>query len=424
MGYPISNLRKDFQDINLDNAEYVARYLTLLLDALFSKTDETLSRVPTLDDASEYYNANKNNLNPVIFNAEVLNNFAQYVEDLKNYTIAVKNQIFFCDINISNEEFDKLYGDIAEGDVIVYTDTQDEYTIFKSIMVKQGDGSYQTVIKFGNSTYYIEITDDDIYSLEETGEIFGIEYTPTSSANISPLIYNISSGNYIDLSNISYITNGDVVSINYLASSMEINYFKINEKFYFINSSSNKYGVLFARYAVKDFVFCQDGASNITTPITGGYYNGLLTYDNEGNILNKNTSIFTDKGINDTGWVNCTLDTSVVSAYKTSTDSSGSSYPQVRRIEDTVHLRGVIKGEKISKYASFNLPSSMFYPSKTESFVQHEGYLEDDEQYFDSSSSSDCMRISTNGEVLITRLDAGAITPGIALNCSATWFVN
>lgn len=321
MGYPISNLRKDFQDINLDNAEYVARYSTLLRGALFGETDETLSRVPTFDDVSEYYNANKSNLDPVIFNAEVLNNLTQYVEDLKNYTIAVKNQVFFCDINISKEEFDTLYGDIAEGDIIVYTDTQGEYTVFKNIVVKQSDGSYQTVIKFGNSTYYIEITDDDIYSLEETGEEIKCYYSvyEEESHAYHKETESFNTGTYVNIENsdIECFNDGDVLSIRYTKTTAVnpstfsltkmIDYFKINGKFYLINykrtdSSATltkaETDCLLIMDSVHDFIFSFNGLNKINT--NGKYNLGIATFDDEGNMTDLNASLFVSKSTNRT----------------------------------------------------------------------------------------------------------------------------
>ena len=432
MGYPISNLRKDFQDINSDNAEYVARYTTLLRETLYGETDETLLRVPTFDDVSEYYNANKNNLDPVILNAEVLNNLTQYVEDLKNYTIAVKNQIHFADINISPEDFDLLDENIAEGDILIYTRVVDTRKNITSIQKKLADGTYEIIFKMPSMIYYIEVTDANIHSLEDTGETIDYEIIPANGA--SPTTVSApSSYNYLGSCAISsdYINDGDVISINCLyAINKEIYFLKFHDKFYFINHGYNgNEQCLFGSYTRKDFIFCVDGLPKLKNKITGGYSNGILTYDDEGNILDRNQSVFLEKKESDTDWIDLDYDSDDLSVYYPNSPSTTvNTAPQVRRIGNTVHMRGVlkIKATGTRKYIKLTLPSEIFYPTKKETFVQHTGYLEGD--YFDSDCKLLCVRIGTNGTVLITPFVAegydGIMSTGTTINCNATWFVD
>lgn len=424
MGYPISNLKKDFEDINRDNRTAIKEYSDALIQAI--ETGD-FTKLPTV-----YYKY-KDKLDKVIINADVLNNLTNYVEDLRNYTIAVKNQVFFCDVNITNNEFNQLYSDLSVGDIIIFTEIVDGNKIFKCIKVKQANGSYQTVVKIGISTYYIEITDDDIYSLEETGESVNTVFHMGAKDSVS----TNTSGNYLNLSEldaeIKNLNDGDTISIRYIGIGNTIDYFKLNDKFYLIDmrrKSQSQGGYLrnksisLTRDTICDFIFSINGLSKISeTLVSGNRDGGIVTCDKNGNIIDENMSLFIPKNYEyDTGWVNCVLNDSNISPYVTGTE------PQVRRIGNIVHLRGTVAVKKITRIATFNLPSNLFYPSKNEIFIQCSEYINElGESINDMSDTSPITKhlcVMSNGEVRIFNSSNNIIISSDALNCNATWFVD
>lgn len=444
MGYPISNLRNDFEDINEDNREAIKEYSDALINAI---------ETGDFTEVSNVYNEYKDQLDKVIINAEVLNNFTNYIEDLRNHTIAVKNQVFFCDINTTDDEFDQLYGDLFEGDIVVFTETIDGYTVFKYIKVKQAGSSYKTVMKLGSSAYYIEVTNDNIYSLEDTGESFDVVYHTVAGDYVT----TCNSGNYLDISNIEFLNDGDVVSIRYVGSkdkndySKTINYIKFNGKFYLVNMKRRGESyrgtfpidkkILLGRDAVCDFVFSIDGLSKLdTSTVDGNRQGGILIYDGNDNVIEENTTLFISKNnLYDTGWVDCSLPSNTAPYIPNESPgiNGGSTYkksskPQVRRIGNIVHMRGIIKQEgRGSTSLSFNLPSEIFYPNDEEYFVQHTHVAETINDYDNTPLIS--LKIDKEGNVILNLINVYAFvnnqpefgfSTGIALNCNATWFVD
>ena len=117
MGHPIVNLKKDYEDINADNYLLIAEYNQLLLQA-FEEKDFTCVQ-SFLDGLSD---EDKNKLGKTVRTATSENTLAEYVENLKNYTISVKNRIYFCDKDISEEDFAKIDEDLVEDDIVIYTE--------------------------------------------------------------------------------------------------------------------------------------------------------------------------------------------------------------------------------------------------------------------------------------------------------------
>ena len=163
MGYPISNLRTDFQDINADNYQIIKTY-----------EDKLTSAMTTGDftEVSDYVKQNGDVIFKVVTDANWKREITNYVLDLKNYTVTTKNQIMFCDSNISTEDFKKIDAILRTNDVVVYLKNTEPTEIDK-IDVKQENGSYLTIftnMSTKNNVYYYEISDNDIAEIGESNK--------------------------------------------------------------------------------------------------------------------------------------------------------------------------------------------------------------------------------------------------------------
>ena len=362
MGYPISNLRNDFEDINLSNYEIVKQYFMLENNALTTGDFRPVST---------YYQENAEILDKVIRNADVFNSYTKAIEDLVNYTIATKNQLFFLsESQRAGNDFDTLDKYLVKGDIICITEDSSRRVI-KRFEEKLSDGSYQLVGQVPSNKKYAKcerIISSTAYVTIENSEVF---WEVGNDIFIWFPKNNISSELYLDINGISY-----------------------------------------------DNILCKNKRVTGKYINNGGVYHFVLC-DNEDEDGNYETYLELLNSDIDTGWIDCILSTGV--------NSYGQdSFPQVRRIGNTVHLRGAISSERPFRSLSFSLPSEIFYPSKEEYFVQHTHHLENGATVFDTSTPSlVSLQIKKNGDVNLCSIsDSTLISNDIALNCNATWLVD
>lgn len=290
MAYPINNLKKDFEDININNRIQVKEY-----------SDKSKTAIETGDftDVQNYYNTNKDILDKVIINASTINNIVAYIEELMNYTITTKNQIHYCDIDISEDEFNALDTNLVEGDMLIYTESDDLNTMIRMIRVKQSDGSYETIYQIVtnipmSNTFYFDVNEDDIVLFENSTENFDYyNYGHTEAFGIvTKSKFNFSSTSqykdkgYIDLSDkidVSALKDGDIVSIRYISNGDKKNltFFKIENIFYLVDCSrgGNINGLNLSENNVYNFVYDSDALGYSSSYGNAGY----IVYDDLGN---------------------------------------------------------------------------------------------------------------------------------------------
>ena len=438
MGYPIVNLKKDYEDINADNYLLIAEYNQLLLQA-FEEKDFTCVQ-SFLDGLSD---EDKNKLEKTVRTATSENTLAEYVENLKNYTVGVKNQIYFCDKDISEEDFAKIDENLVEDDIVIYTEIINGNKIFNSMKIKQADGTYDsTVEKRPSMTYHITVSDDDVYELETTGETVGVIDMPPGSG--SEMINQVTSGKYMKLNIPSNIQDGDIVSITYTGSPSNIKYFKVNNIFYYIDlkykGGDTRYGsyctkkeVNFYPRMIIDFVY-----SSTSLPFThiSGYKNIGIAIYNDGSVVGRNTSMFISKdNCEDTGWIDCIIPDEATGYYSeyTYVDSTYQTInckPQVRKIGNIVQLRGAIIVSKPMLRFSFTLPYStefngkVFNPTvQNEYFVQVSQRPDDLDISYETNPQFVSISVKTSGEVVVRNLTGTLFNHNEPINLYATWFV-
>lgn len=363
MGYPISNLKKDFEDININNREAIKEYSEALEKAI---------NTGDFTEASNVYNKYKDTLNNVIINAETINNLTNYVEDLRKYTIESKNQLFFVSENYKeSDSFAELDENLSEGDVLVVTDNSSRHVV-KSFKEKLNDGNYGTVGTITSNKKYAECNSENI--------------DPTGIAHIT-----------IDNSDISW-DNGDIfITFNSTYSSTKF--------------SDN------LRLEINDHmqleVICKGEKVSWKEIKQGCTYHFVYVISHDtGQPMLELINLESDS---DTGWITLEL-TDFFESYVDGTPL------QIRKIGKIVHMRGIIKPIIPNGFTEPFLVTTIsekFRPSIMENCVQQGSGVSRFMMQIKSSGEIEISRYSKDNGTT-------AVTPpaGAWLNCYATWFVD
>lgn len=349
MAYPISNLRTDFQDINADNYQIIKTY-----------EDKLTSAMTTGDftEVSDYVKQNGDVIFKVVTDANWKRDITNYVLDLKNYTVTTKNQIMFCDSNISTEDFKKIDAILRTNDVAVYLKNTEPTEIDK-IDVKQENGSYLTIftnISTKNNVHYYEISDNDIAEIGESNKFSYYVYGTGGTGSIvirTKTTFGANSYYYEfnDINTVDELKDGDVFIIKTLnTGDKNIGFFKIGEQFFATNHNDVNY-ITSAVTSYKTYIFVYDSKALSLSATYGDA--GYIVYDSDGTELSvlpngfQNVSssakdiVYTCKGIVDTG-----------------SPGGDQVYLTSKTVEDTLHeILGDILFKVGSKYTTWNSAS-------------------------------------------------------------------
>ena len=353
MGYPISNLRTDFQDINADNYQIIKTYEDKLTSAM---TTGDFSEV------SDYVKQNGDVIFKVVTDANWKREITNYVLDLKNYTVTTKNQIMFCDSNISTEDFKKIDAILRTNDVVVYLKNT-ESTEIQKIDVKQENGSYLTIftnISTKNNVYYYEISDNDIAEIGESNKFDYYVYGTGGTGSIvirNKITFGANSYYYEfnDINTVDELKDGDVFIIKTLnTGDKNIGFFKIGKQFFATNHNDVNY-ITSEVTSYKTYIFVYDSKALSLSTTYGDA--GYIVYDSDGTELNvlpngfQNIAssakdvVYTCKGIVHTG-----------------NPGGDQLFLMSTTVEDTLHE---ILGDKLfkvgSKYTTWNSASLIGY---------------------------------------------------------------
>lgn len=353
MGYPISNLRTDFQDINADNYQIIKTYEDKLTSAM---TTGDFSEV------SDYVKQNGDVIFKVVTDANWKREITNYVLDLKNYTVTTKNQIMFCDSNISTEDFKKIDAILRTNDVVVYLKNT-EPTEIQKIDVKQENGSYLTIftnISTKNNVYYYEISDNDIAEIGESNKFDYYVYGTGGTVGIvirTKITFGANSYYYEfnDINTVDELKDGDVFIIKTLnTGDKNIDFFKIGEQFFATNHNDVNY-ITSAVTSYKTYIFVYDSKALSLSATYGDA--GYIVYDSDGT---------TELNVLPNGFQNISSSAKdVVYAYKNIVNTGVGDeqvYLMSKTVEDTLHeILGDILFKVGSKYTTWNSASLIGY---------------------------------------------------------------
>lgn len=346
MAYPISNLRTDFQDINADNYQIIKTY-----------EDKLTSAMTTGDftDVSNYVKQNGDVIYKVVTDANWKREITNYVLDLKNYTVATKNQIMFCNSNISTEDFAKIDAVLRTNDVVVYLKNTEPTEIDK-IDVKQENGTYLTIftnVSTKNNVYRYEISENDIAEIGESNKFGYYVYSTGGTGNIVIRIKTTFGANsyyyeFNDINTVDELKDGDVFIIKTLnTGDKNINFFKIGEHFFATNHNDVNY-LTSAITSYKTYIFVYDSKALSLSATYGDA--GYIVYDTDGT---------TELNVLPNGFQNISSSAKdIVYAYKNIVNTGVGDdqvYLMTKTVEDTLHeILGDVPFKVGSEYTTWN----------------------------------------------------------------------
>lgn len=229
--YPTNILKPKYEDISSDNYTIVAEYYQILSNILDSSSSD-FGNFTLLDTFNAKTDAEGNSyeeiMNNIKDNANFKNSIINYVNDLRNYLIDKKHQIYFIDKDNDEEELNAILDNLVKGDIVVETTTTffgaAKYnTIYRTYIAD--DTGITSFTHNYNVNYGYTITESDIKIANEVTYHIVIKLTNNTYTTTDS---NLSSARYLEL-NIEDIKDGDeIVLFNTGLSGISINYILLN----------------------------------------------------------------------------------------------------------------------------------------------------------------------------------------------------
>ena len=232
---------------------------------------------------------------------------ATSIEELRDYTINEKSQVYFVDFDNRDDELSSIDQNIITGDIIVYTLQVNNKKKIRRLDVRQKDGTFETMLDVSPNTrnifcYNLEFS--DVRLISESGESFDYYVYGGGGGSIAVKMLQhypdtensvLADAKYIYLEGLKLadLQDGDTIRIKLFNDfqTTRVTFFKIEDKFFLadttikssygslINIGNSRGVVLQGNYAF-DFVYNSKALALSTTHGNAGY----VVYDSEANI--------------------------------------------------------------------------------------------------------------------------------------------